>query len=76
MHMKAGDVTSDFIQIKAIGALGFIDKIESKDDNFFEDVFKDGDMDANFKGRDMGALIFKDGTGLRRGERGWATPAG
>ena len=75
-HIKAGDMNSDFIKIKAIGTLDFIDKIESKDDNFFEDLFKDGDMDANFKGRNMGAIIFKYGTGPRRGERGWATPVG
>ena len=62
--------------IKAIGTVGFVAKIESMDDNFFEDGFKDGDMDANFEGRDMGTIIFKDGIGARRGEQGWATPAG
>ena len=47
-----------------------IDKIESRDDNFFKDAIKDGDMDDNFfkdvfeggdmnansKGRDMGVI--------------------
>ena len=31
------------------GRLNFIAKIEAKDDNFFKDVIKDGDLDANFK---------------------------
>ena len=38
------------------GMINFIAKIKSKDNNIFEDVFKDGDMDANLEGRDMGVI--------------------